>query len=157
MSALPQLAKPTPSAESTQDVAAVDAHTPSAPVLRAPDSAASRRDHTPTLVGHGSEFVGQLHCPGDLTVAGQGEGVAHVEGTFVLSQHASWRGEVYCRHAVLAGQFTGRLHTLGNLEIHASACLRGDLHAGQMSIATGAVVAAAIFMANMPGDARATR
>lgn len=114
------------------------------------------QNQTPTLVGHGSEFVGQLHCPGDLTIAGQGEGVAHVEGTFVLSPNARWRGEVYCGHAVLAGHFTGRLHTLGKVEIHASAHLQGELHAGHMSIATGAVVAAAIFMVDHATNTQGT-
>ncbi len=142
MSALPQPAHPTYSADAHADAGLQPRNLPRE----------HTRDQTPTLVGHGSEFVGQLHCPGDLTIAGQGEGVTYVEGTFVLSQNASWRGEVYCAHAILAGNFTGRLHTPGKVEIHASARLQGDLHVGHMSIATGAKVAATIVMTDRTPD-----
>jgi len=115
------------------------------------DPTSANREQTPTLVGHGSEFAGELQCPGDLTIAGHGHGTARIG---VKWSRSHIKGEVHCEHAVLAGQFSGQLHARSKVEIHNSADVQGDLHATHIAIATGAIVAANLMMSDAEAPLR---
>ena len=95
---------------------------------------------TPTLVGQGSHFDGELRCQGDLSIAGSGQGKARVEGTLLLADTGLWQGEIVANNAILAGQFSGHLTVSGKLEVRTSARIQGEVTAAQLAIAEGAII-----------------
>lgn len=101
-----------------------------------------RKSSSPTLVGVGSRFEGDLTCAGDLAVSGTVVGRSQLNGTLTLSDTGHWYGEVHCAQALLAGSFEGQLVVNGKLEIRATARIQGQITAQQIAIAEGAVIAA---------------
>lgn len=113
-----------------------DFATDAAPTRRFIDRKAS----TPTLVGIGTRFEGELNCAGDLSVAGEMVGNSDIQGMLTLSESGSWRGTVRCGHALLAGALEGELVVTGKLEVRATARINGQITAQQIAIAEGAVI-----------------
>jgi cytoskeletal protein CcmA (bactofilin family) len=99
-----------------------------------------RAVNTPTLVGVGSRIEGELHCPGDLAVAGAVLGNSDVGGLFTLADTGSWQGQLHCQNAVVAGTITGDLAVRQSLEIRGTARITGRIAAQHVAIAEGAVV-----------------
>ncbi len=100
-------------------------------------------DHTaasPTLVGVGSHFVGNLHCDSDVLVGGAVQGDGVVRGALTISEGARWEGDVQANSAVIAGEVIGALVVAEKLEIRKTARLRGAVRARVIAIAKGAVL-----------------
>ncbi len=113
-----------------------DSATDPAPARRFIDRKAS----TPTLVGIGTRFEGELNCAGDLSVAGEVIGNGEIQGMLTLSETGRWQGTVRCDHALLAGVLQGALAVAGKLEIRATARINGQISARQIAIAEGAII-----------------
>lgn len=103
-----------------------------------------RKTSTPTLVGVGTRFEGELNCTGDLSVAGEMLGNGRIQGMLTLSDSGVWQGIAHCAHALLAGQLEGELVVTGKLEVRATARIKGQITAQQVAIAEGAVIQADI-------------
>jgi len=103
-----------------------------------------RKSSTPTLVGIGSRFDGELHCTGDLSVAGEVLGRGQIEGMLTVSDTGRWQGVVQCTHALVAGIMDGELVVTGKLEIRSTARIKGQISAQQVAIAEGAMLEADI-------------
>lgn len=101
-----------------------------------------RSTATPTLVGTGSRIEGDMHCPGDLAVAGEVTGRGEVGGLLTLADTGSWQGELSCEHAVVAGRISGDFLVRQKLEIRHTARIQGRLSAQHVAIAEGAIVEA---------------
>jgi cytoskeletal protein CcmA (bactofilin family) len=101
-----------------------------------------RNPHSPTLISTGSHFEGQLQCGGDLAVAGTVVGTGHIGGMLSIAETGSWRGDLQCVQALIAGQLHGQLLVTGKLEIRSSARLSGQISAQHIAIAEGAIVEA---------------
>lgn len=99
-----------------------------------------RKVSTPTLVGIGTRFQGELHCAGDLSVAGEVIGNSQIQGMLTLSESGRWQGSVHCSHALVAGALHGELLVDGKLEVRATARINGQITARQIAIAEGAVI-----------------
>lgn len=99
-----------------------------------------RKASTPTLVGIGTRFEGELNCAGDLSVAGEMVGNSDIQGMLTLSESGHWRGTVRCSHALLAGTLDGELVVDGKLEVRATARITGQVTARQIAIAEGAII-----------------
>lgn len=110
--------------------------TAAAPARRFVDRKAS----TPTLVGIGTHFQGELHCAGDVSVAGEVIGDSQIQGMLTLSESGHWRGRVHCTHALVAGVLHGELMVDGKLEVRATARINGQITARRIAIAEGAVI-----------------
>lgn len=95
---------------------------------------------SPTLIGTGTHFQGQIQCRSDLIVSGTFEGNAKVDGAFTLSDTGQWEGEVIATTAIVAGELHGQLSIADRLEIRKSARIRGAIRAKTIAIATGAIV-----------------
>jgi cytoskeletal protein CcmA (bactofilin family) len=95
---------------------------------------------SPTLVGIGTTFVGNLTCGGDLAIAGTVRGDAAIKGLFTLADGAHWEGNVAVENAMIAGEFYGKLVVAQKLEIRKTARIRGALQARVIAVAEGAVV-----------------
>lgn len=95
---------------------------------------------SPTFIGAGSEFVGDMACDSDLSVAGIATGECRIKGAFLLAENARWTGPVTATQAVIAGALTGNLTLTGKLEIRKAARIEGNIRAKTIAIARGAVV-----------------
>jgi len=101
---------------------------------------ADRVSSSPTFVGSGSRFTGDLECAGDLVVGGSVRGDGDVRGAFTLSEGGSWVGEIRAGHAVIAGEVEGSVTVGEKLELRATARIRGSLKARSIAVAKGAII-----------------
>lgn len=101
---------------------------------------ADRVSGTPTFIGAGTHFIGELRCSGDLVVSGQVKGNGWIDGTLTLTQDGQWEGEVCAGHASISGEVNGSLLVTEKLELRTSARIRGMLKARTLAVAKGAII-----------------
>ena len=106
------------------------------PKRRATDKTTS----TPTFIGVGTDFVGNLRCQGDLVVGGHAQADCTVAGAFTLSEGGSWEGRLQAANAVIAGQVVGDIVIAEKLEIRKTARIRGSVTARSIAVAQGALI-----------------
>jgi cytoskeletal protein CcmA (bactofilin family) len=102
--------------------------------------ATDRPSGSPTLVGLGSTFVGNLECGGDLVVGGRMRGEGLVRGALTLSEGSRWEGDIHAANAVIAGEIDGSVSVSEKLEIRKTARIRGSVRARTIAVAQGAVI-----------------
>jgi cytoskeletal protein CcmA (bactofilin family) len=109
---------------------------------------------TPTLIGAGARFEGDIETSGLLALNGTvvGDGVVH--GALAIASGAHWQGTVRAATAVVAGAVTGDLVVEGKLEIGKTAVIRGNVHARTVAIANGALIDGGL---TVTGDAPVVR
>ena len=95
---------------------------------------------TPTFIGVGTEFVGNLRCQGDLVVGGHAQADCVVAGSATLSEGGSWQGKLHAANAVIAGDVVGELVIAEKLEIRKTARIRGSVSARSIAVAKGALI-----------------
>jgi cytoskeletal protein CcmA (bactofilin family) len=101
---------------------------------------ADRVSSSPTFVGAGSRFTGDLECESDLVVGGSVRGDGAVRGSFTLSEGARWVGEVRAANAVIGGEVEGSVSVTDKLELRSSARIRGSVRARSIAVAKGAII-----------------
>lgn len=101
---------------------------------------ADRASGSPTFLGAGTTFIGDLECSGDLIIAGRVRGQGVVQGTLTLSLGGCWEGQVQARNAVIAGEADGGVVVDEKLEIRSTARIRGSVKARTIAIAQGAIL-----------------
>ncbi len=95
---------------------------------------------SPTFIGEGTRFVGNISSGGPLVLCGHIEGDGHVEGPLNLAVSGHWEGRVRATQAVIAGRVTGEIKIDDKLEVGQTAVIRGSVSARTLAIAKGAVV-----------------
>lgn len=101
---------------------------------------ADRISASPTFIGAGSTFTGNVSCEGDLVVGGRVNGDGDVRGALTLSEGGHWEGKIHATNAVVAGEITGTIAVSEKLEIRKSARIRGIVSARTIAVAQGAVI-----------------
>ncbi len=101
---------------------------------------ADRVSSSPTFVGSGSRFTGDLECNSDLMVGGNVIGDGDVRGALTLSDGGSWEGEIRAGNAVIAGEVVGSVTVAEKLELRATARIKGSLKARTIAVAKGAII-----------------
>ena len=101
---------------------------------------ADRVSSSPTFVGAGSRFNGNLECDSDLVVGGTIVGDAVVRGAFTLSEGGRWEGRIQSANAVIAGEVQGHVAVSEKLEIRNTARIHGSVQARSIAVAQGAVI-----------------
>jgi cytoskeletal protein CcmA (bactofilin family) len=109
---------------------------------------------SPTLLGEGARFIGDLECEGPLVLCGQVRGDGRIDGALNIAGSAHWEGNVTAQQAVVTGRVSGSLTVAGKLEIGRSAVIHGSVTAQSLAIAQGAVVDGDI---RVTGEAPITR
>ncbi len=99
-----------------------------------------RTPASPTMIGVGSIFVGNLSGAGPFVVAGEIHGDGDLTGDLNVAVGGGWMGNIRARRAIIAGHISGSLHVAEKLEIGHSAVIRGSVSARQVAIAKGAIV-----------------
>jgi cytoskeletal protein CcmA (bactofilin family) len=101
---------------------------------------ADRVSSSPTFIGAGSRFTGDLECNSDLMVSGSVRGDGDVRGALTLTEGGSWEGEIRAGNAVVAGEVHGSLTVGEKLELRSTARIRGSLKARSIAVAKGAII-----------------
>lgn len=101
---------------------------------------ADRVSSSPTLIGSGSRFTGDLECDSDLMVGGSVVGDGDVRGALTLSDGGRWQGEIRAGNAVIGGEVEGSVTIAEKLELRATARIRGSLKARSIAVAKGAII-----------------
>lgn len=101
---------------------------------------ADRVSSSPTFVGSGSRFTGDLECDSDLVVSGAVVGDGAVRGSLTLSDGGRWEGEIRAGNAVIAGSVEGSVSITEKLELRATARIKGSLKARSIAVAKGAII-----------------
>jgi len=99
-----------------------------------------RVSSSPTFVGAGSRFEGNLECEGDLVVGGSVRGDSVIGGSFTLSETGRWEGKIQASNAIVAGVIEGAVSASDKLEIRKTARIRGAVTARTIAIAAGALI-----------------
>ncbi|MDE2305220.1 MAG: polymer-forming cytoskeletal protein [Gammaproteobacteria bacterium] len=100
-------------------------------------------DRTPapaTVVGAGTQILGNLRGSGTFLIAGEVRGDGHLDGHLQLLDGGTWHGEVHAREARVAGTVDGSLRVQEKLEILRTARISGSVSARTIAIANGAVI-----------------
>ena len=95
---------------------------------------------TPTLIGAGSEFEGELKVNGPMSLGGTIVGNGMIDGALSIARDGHWRGNVTARSAAVAGKISGDVTIEAKLEIGKTAVIRGNVRARIIAIADGAIV-----------------
>jgi cytoskeletal protein CcmA (bactofilin family) len=101
---------------------------------------ADRVSSSPTFIGAGSRFTGDLECESDLMVGGSVRGDGDVRGALTLSDGGRWEGEIRAGNAVIAGEVVGAVSIAEKLELRATARIKGSLKARSIAVAKGAII-----------------
>ncbi|MBM0103831.1 polymer-forming cytoskeletal protein [Steroidobacter sp. S1-65] len=101
---------------------------------------ADRVSSSPTFIGSGSRFTGDLECTSDLVVGGTVVGDGDVHGALTLSEGGRWEGEIRAGNAVIAGEVEGAVTIAEKLELRATARIKGSLRARTIAVAKGAII-----------------
>ena len=102
--------------------------------------ATDRVGGSPTFVGNGTTFTGNLDSQGDLIVGGIVIGDGAVRGSVTLSEEGRWEGRLNARNVVIAGEWHGEIIASEKLEIRKTARIRGAVTARSIAVAQGAVI-----------------
>lgn len=93
-----------------------------------------------TVIGGGSQILGNLRGDGSFVIAGEIRGDGELGGHLNLTVSGAWHGQVHARTAVVCGKIVGGLRVDEKLEIGRTAEIRGSVSARSVSIAKGAIV-----------------
>jgi cytoskeletal protein CcmA (bactofilin family) len=125
--------------------------TPSPPSNETPSTAPKRRfmeknGGTPTFIGQGTVFAGDLTGQGQFVILGSVKGDGDIAGNLHIAAEASWYGHIRAENAIVAGQIEGSIMVYGKIEIGENAIIRGRVTARIVSIASGAIVDGEVIM-----------
>jgi cytoskeletal protein CcmA (bactofilin family) len=95
---------------------------------------------SPTIIGVGASFRGDVIAPGSVILSGTVRGDGDIGGTLQIAREAHWEGHVRATTGVIAGHLTGSIECSGALEVGAAARIKGNISAGTLAIAKGAVI-----------------
>lgn len=95
---------------------------------------------SPTFIGEGTKFVGDVSGSGPFVLCGQVKGDGDIDGPLNLAVSGHWEGSVRATQAIVAGRVTGDISIAEKLEVGATAVIRGSVTARTLAIARGAVV-----------------
>jgi cytoskeletal protein CcmA (bactofilin family) len=109
----------------------------------------TRSDAT-TVLAEPVIFEGDIRAAGDAILAGKVAGNVEVAGRLVFHKSGHVRGAVFADQARVEGTVEGPVTVKGKLEVGQSARIDGDLTAGVLAIAEGALVRGSLNSATEP-------
>jgi cytoskeletal protein CcmA (bactofilin family) len=99
-----------------------------------------RGNGSPTIIGTGVTFRGDVIAPGSVLLSGNVRGDGDIGGALQIARDAHWEGQVRAGAAVIAGQLTGSIECSGPVEVGSGAIIKGNVTARSLAIANGAVI-----------------
>ncbi len=92
-----------------------------------------------SFFGEGLVFTGSFAGDSDCVVFGRVEGDCDVRATVVVQKGAVWKGSIVADHVVVSGEVQGDVTARSQLELTASARVRGNITGASIAIAEGAL------------------
>ena len=94
-----------------------------------------------TVIGKSVVIRGELSGNEDLYIDGDVEGTVTLpEGRLTIGPNARVRADINVRDVIIFGQVTGNVKATGRVDVRQSAIVKGDIHAGRLSIEESAVL-----------------
>ena len=80
-----------------------------------------------TKISEGAKIKGKLYFPGSVEIAGEVIGDIKCEGTLTVNREAKVESNVETKDAIISGNFKGKMHVSGQIEIKSTGKFIGDL------------------------------
>ena len=84
-------------------------------------------DENITIISKGAKVKGKLSFPGSIKIDGEVTGDIKSERTLTISRGAKVDSIVQTKDAIIAGDFKGKMHVSGKIEIKSTGKFIGDL------------------------------
>ena len=78
-------------------------------------------------ISEGVKIKGKLYFPGSVEIAGEVIGDIKCAGTLTVNREAKVESNVETKDAVISGNFKGKMHISGQIEIKSTGKFIGDL------------------------------
>ena len=105
-----------------------------------------RRQGTPSVIGEGLTFKGELHGAGPITVYGRFEGDLVIEGTVIVGVGGHVDANITAGAIVIDGVVRGNLSADTKVEIGPTGSLTGSVRSAALSASDGATVKSEIWL-----------
>jgi cytoskeletal protein CcmA (bactofilin family) len=96
-------------------------------------------DMNVTVIGPSVAVAGNVSGDADVVVAGRLEGTVELTATFTVEVGGVVKADIHVRHAVIAGNVLGNIHGEETVELLAGCRVVGDIRAGRLIMADGAL------------------
>ena len=94
------------------------------------------------LYDAGTEFQGELKFKGSFRIDGFFKGTIDSDGTLIIGEQGNVEAEVHVGHAVVNGEYHGRIQCDNKIEVHDRGRIFGTIVAPRMMIAESAYIQA---------------
>ncbi len=98
------------------------------------------------LIGHGTEFNGDIISNGDFRIDGKIEGNIKTNGKLFIGKEGFISGTIDCKNADIEGHFSGKIICKGTLNLKTTAVIEGEVYLEKLSVEPGAVFNASCSM-----------
>lgn len=105
-----------------------------------------KQHSTATMIGSDSHFVGEIKGSAPVIVLGRVEGSCELEQVLTIEPTGSWLGSIQAIDVIVNGRVEGDVQASGKLEVGAQGEIKGNVAAGFLAIAGGAVIQGDIKM-----------
>ena len=105
-----------------------------------------KKQSTETMIGNDSCFIGEIKGSAPVIVLGRVEGRCELEQLLIIESTGSWLGSIDAVDVVVNGRVEGDVCARGKLEVGAAGEIKGNVAAGFLAIAGGAVIEGDIQM-----------
>jgi cytoskeletal protein CcmA (bactofilin family) len=94
----------------------------------------------PTIIAYASVFQGHLRSSAPVIVTGIVEGNCAVENIVTIEESGTWIGNIHALCVIVNGKVKGDIVTDDKVEVGPTGQVHGNITAGSLAIASGAVI-----------------
>lgn len=102
---------------------------------------------TPTVIGPGARFKGEISGDEDVVIQGRLEGNVSVGRRVTVASTGEVQGDLHGRAVIVGGRVVGEIRADERAELLASAAVQGNVRAPKIVIAEGAQLQGSVAMA----------
>lgn len=99
-----------------------------------------------TIIGPSVKVEGDFHGEGDVIVEGIMTGNLKTKNNLKVMESAKIQAEIEAKSAFIAGEVVGNITVIDDIDLTATAKVKGDITAGLISIEKGAILNGKIIM-----------
>ncbi len=96
-----------------------------------------------TVIGADTKVKGEMSFESDAQILGEFEGSVGAKGELHVADGATCRANIEATTVVVDGVVEGNIHAIESVRLSETARVRGDIVAGKMIVAEGAMIAGA--------------
>ena len=93
-----------------------------------------------TFIATGTRFEGTLRSDDNVLVCGEVVGNCDIQAALTLAEGSRWEGNIRAANAIIGGELQGEVQTDGQIEISATARIKGTVCGATVAIAVGAIL-----------------